>query len=73
MNDALIASISSQNQAQVQSQVSTKVARKQLDAAEQQGEAAVALLQQAAQLGDALNSPGRVANNGLGGTLDARA
>lgn len=72
MNDALIASISSQSQAAVQSQVSTKVVRKQMDAAEQQGEAAVALLQQATRLGDALNDSGRVANNGLGGTLDAR-
>lgn len=66
---ALISDISSQNQAAVQSQVSTKVARKQLDSAEQRGEAAVALLQDAAKLGENLSKPGR---NGLGGSFDVR-
>lgn len=45
-----IAAFSAISQAQVQSQVSYAVARKSLDAAEAQGNAAIALLQSAAEV-----------------------
>lgn len=58
------ASLSQISQADVQNQVSIKVARKALDAQQQQGDAAVALIKAAAEV---------ARQTGAGGTLDVQA
>jgi len=50
------------NSAKLSSQVSTAVAAKSQDAVKQQGDAAVAAIQQAAELGKVLNSGNPVQN-----------
>ena len=58
------ASISESTQAQVQSQISVRVARKALDVQQEQGDAAVALIKAAANIAK---------ETGAGGRLDVSA
>ncbi len=58
------ASISESTQAQVQSQISVRVARKALDVQQEQGDAAVALIKAAANIAK---------ETGAGGKLDVSA
>ena len=53
--EGIIQSASAQQASQVQAQIQTAVAKKQLDAVKQQGQAAVQLLQQAADVSKRLD------------------
>ncbi|MGI9430526.1 MAG: hypothetical protein ACR2NM_17835 [Bythopirellula sp.] len=53
--DGIIQSATAQQSSQIQAQIQTAVAKKQLDAVKQQGQAAVQLLEQAADLSKRLD------------------
>lgn len=65
----IAAAATAMSQSQLQSQVSTAVARKSLDAQQQQGQAALELLEAAANVQDATNASPR----GVGAAIDIRA
>ena len=65
----IAATASALSQSQLQSQVSTAVARKSLDAQQQQGQAALQLLEAAADIQANTNASPR----GVGASVDIRA
>lgn len=58
MEDLSISAASAIQQSQVQNKIDVAVARKALDVQQQQGDAAVALIQQAATVSKAINADG---------------